>query len=216
MGKSRCLRASHAKAVDGGRTIRRRANLAIPMNNETHIQEKRIDTRNKRKRDVRASTLAVRGITKKTRARWREEEPDDGRRRLPMVRAECSEAERPCPFISCRYHLFLDVDAKRGSIKFNFPDLIGDDDAPMLELMIDTCALDVAERDAVTLEGLGELLNMTRERVRQLELTLLEKIRKHPVLREILDAGSIEPFDGPSMFDEVHIEGDDGLGSGDM
>jgi hypothetical protein len=170
---------------------------------------KRHDTRNTRKRVVRATTLAVGKLTKKTIARWREEEPDDGRRRLPMTRSECSEAERPCPFISCKYHLFLDVDAKRGSIKFNFPDLLGDDDTPILELMSDTCALDVAERDAVTLEGLGTLLNMTRERVRQIELTLLEKMRKHPTLKELLATGPIESTDRPGIFDEIHIESDE-------
>ncbi len=79
----------------------------------------------------------------------------------------------------------------------------------MLEVMSETCALDVAERDVVTLEALGALLNMTRERIRQIELALLEKMRRHPILKEILGAGPIESTDMPGIFDEIHIESDE-------
>lgn len=107
--------------------------------------------------------------------RRRAEEPDDGLRRLPLSRDECRDTERPCPFVSCRFHLFLDVDPKRGSIKINFPDLLDDDDTPRLEEMLETCALDMMDRGGVTLEALAEIMNMTRERIRQIELELLQK-----------------------------------------
>ena len=45
----------------------------------------------------------------------------------------------------------------------NFPDL----DVWELE---DTCALDVADRGGITLEEVGEILNLTRERIRQVEV----------------------------------------------
>ena len=41
----------------------------------------------------------------------------------PKERAECGNGERPCPFVSCKHHLYLDVSAKTGAIKLNFPDL---------------------------------------------------------------------------------------------
>src|SRR5688572_696068 len=41
----------------------------------------------------------------------------------PATRGECKEEARPCPWVSCKYHLYLDVNPETGSIKLNFPDL---------------------------------------------------------------------------------------------
>jgi hypothetical protein len=43
--------------------------------------------------------------------------------------------------------------------------------------MAETCSLDVADRGGLTLEGIGALLNVTRERVRQIEERAPPKIR---------------------------------------
>jgi DNA-directed RNA polymerase sigma subunit (sigma70/sigma32) len=40
-----------------------------------------------------------------------------------------------------------------------------------------TCALDVAERGGITLEEVGEIMNLTRERIRQVEVTGLGKLK---------------------------------------
>lgn len=88
----------------------------------------------------------------------------------PETRDDCRLSERPCPFVSCKYHLYLDVNPSTGSIKLNFPDL------EVWELP-ETCALDVAERGGMTLEEVGELLNLTRERIRQVESKGLDKVR---------------------------------------
>jgi len=40
----------------------------------------------------------------------------------------------------------------------------------------ETCALDVAQRGGLTLEEVGEILNLTRERIRQVEATGLQKL----------------------------------------
>ena len=87
----------------------------------------------------------------------------------PRSRKECQHGIRPCPFVSCRHHLYLDVNQKRGSLKLNFPDL------EVWELP-ETCALDVADRGGMTLEEVGEIMNLTRERIRQLEGLGLEKL----------------------------------------
>jgi DNA-directed RNA polymerase sigma subunit (sigma70/sigma32) len=42
--------------------------------------------------------------------------------------------------------------------------------------MTETCTLDVAERDGATLEEVGELMNITRERVRQIGDKALAKV----------------------------------------
>jgi hypothetical protein len=80
--------------------------------------------------------------------------------------------ERPCPFVSCKYHLYIDVHPVRGSIKVNFPD------REVWE-MTESCALDVADRGGITLEEVGVIMNLTRERVRQLETLGLSKIQSN-------------------------------------
>ncbi|MBU6161975.1 MAG: DNA-binding protein, partial [Myxococcales bacterium] len=77
---------------------------------------------------------------------------------------------RPCPWVSCKFHLYLDVNPETGSIKLNFPDL-------EVWEMPETCALDVADRGGITLEEVGEILNLTRERIRQVEVHGLEKLQ---------------------------------------
>jgi hypothetical protein len=92
----------------------------------------------------------------------------------PQSRAECTRApgeeREPCPWVACKHHLYLDVNPETGSIKINFPDLepweIGE-----------TCALDVAERGGITLEEVGEIMNLTRERIRQVEVRGLLKLK---------------------------------------
>ena len=93
---------------------------------------------------------------------------DDAER--PQVRSDCAGAARPCPWVSCKHHLYLDVNPMTGSIKLNFPDL---DVSEMRE----TCSLDVADRGGITLEEVGEILNLTRERIRQVEVRGLLKLR---------------------------------------
>ncbi len=87
----------------------------------------------------------------------------------PKTRSECLRMERPCLFVSCKHHLYLDVNPETGSIKLNFPD------KEVWELS-ETCALDVAARGGLTLEEVGEILNLTRERIRQVEATGLQKL----------------------------------------
>lgn len=115
-----------------------------------------------RKRTVRSQTIALNRLPKSSPLRlvvlsephWR-----------PQTRADCENSERPCPYVSCRMHMYLDVNS-RGNIKLNFPDL-------EVSELTETCALDVAEDGEQTMERVGELMNLTRERVRQLiELAL--------------------------------------------
>jgi hypothetical protein len=88
----------------------------------------------------------------------------------PKMRSECLSSPRPCVFVSCKYNLYLDVNPETGSVKLNFRD------KEIWELEY-TCALDVAEKGGITLEEVGELMNLTRERIRQVETRGLEKVR---------------------------------------
>ncbi len=88
----------------------------------------------------------------------------------PSTREACAQEHRPCPWVACKHHLYLDVNPETGSIKINFPDL------EPWELN-ETCALDVADRGGITLEEVGEIMNLTRERIRQVEVRGLLKLK---------------------------------------
>ena len=117
----------------------------------------------------------------------------------PRTRADC-EGEGTCLRISCRYNLALDINSN-GSIKLegvatlrrtnqgwkgaeDFDDQV----IAWLEAAPETCALDAAERGGMTLDEIGELLNMTRERARQIEEGALRKLRHLPQFKAILRA----------------------------
>jgi hypothetical protein len=76
----------------------------------------------------------------------------------------------PCPFVSCKHHLYLDVNEQLGSVKINFPDLEPDE-------LAETCAMRVALRGGITLESVAEVMNLTRQRANQLEQLALAKLR---------------------------------------
>jgi hypothetical protein len=94
----------------------------------------------------------------------------------PQTRADCKQEARPCPWVSCKHHLYLDINPETGSIKINFPDL------EPWELQ-HTCALDVADNGALTLEEIGVITNLTRERIRQVEVRGLIKLKARRELR---------------------------------
>ncbi len=94
----------------------------------------------------------------------------------PRTLAECLPG--PCPWVSCKYHLYLDVDPDTGAIKLNFPD------REPWELA-ETCAMRVARRDdmedaaeVLPLDQVGALVNITLEGVRKIEARALAKGRQ--------------------------------------
>ncbi len=102
----------------------------------------------------------------------------------PRTRNQCQNMPRPCLYVSCRHHLYLDINVDTGSVKYNFPN------KEVWELE-ETCALDVAERGGATLEEIGDIMNLTRERVRQLETDGLKNLEMHQAKKS--DEG-LEPF----------------------
>ena len=102
----------------------------------------------------------------------------------PKTRRDClpggGNEVRPCPWVSCKQHLYLSVTAK-GSLTLDH----GDVD---VDTLTDTCALDIAERprprtnDGVdadhhaTLDEIGRAVGVTRERARQIIDDALSRI----------------------------------------
>ena len=119
--------------------------------------------------DLRVGAYAVRGVDTSGR---------------PRTRGECVDGPRPCPWAGCKYHLALDVNPETGTIKINRPDL------EVWELE-HSCALDIADVGGLTLEATGLIANLTRERIRQLEIIGLVKLRA-VLTREDLATMTIE------------------------
>lgn len=143
-----------------------------------------------RHHEVRARTASIKRLSKREldagAAEYPEQPGVDYQR--PRTLADCDAAglgdRVPCPFVSCKHHLAVDVDGRTGSIKSNFPDR-DPDEVPH------TCSLRVADEGGLTLEDVAAAMNLTRERVRQLELLALAKIRAalgDDAIRALLDA----------------------------
>lgn len=89
----------------------------------------------------------------------------------PKTRADCVNVPRPCPFVSCRYNLYLDVSDNGRRIRINFK---GEPD----EMPV-SCALDLAEDGPRGLIDVGQLIGTSKERARQVEEVAMEKLKRN-------------------------------------
>ena len=145
----------------------------------------------------RATTVSMRRTSKRALAREHAAYPPSlsAEYDRPTTRAEClaggSNAQRPCPWASCAHHLALDV-ARNGNIKLNRP-------SEEIWEMSETCSLDVADDGGVTLLELGALLNLTRERSRQIAEEAMARLREHRTIRELV---GMDDRQEPTEFDD--------------
>lgn len=112
--------------------------------------EKRTVPREDLRREVRARGLAVypEGVAR------------------PRTRGECIAGPRPCPWVGCAHHLYLEV-KPNGAIVYRFPGLEPGE-------LTESCSLDVADQGEQTMERVGDAMNVTRQRVEQIEKRALE------------------------------------------
>ncbi|KYF66841.1 hypothetical protein BE11_37115 [Sorangium cellulosum] len=201
---------SNEPVVEGALALQ--VDPAAPGNPITREQR-----RSRRKREIRARTISVKRMTKRELEIGRMLYPETDYYK-PRMRAECVDGPRPCPYVSCQHHLYLDVSARTGAIKLNFPDLEVWD-------MNETCALDVADRGGTTLEDVGAIMNLTRERIRQVEvkaLAKLEALKDMMALRDYVDEGPVGKRRLPVLTqpeededeDEVALDEDEDEGAG--
>jgi hypothetical protein len=92
-------------------------------------------------------------------------------RSRPLRRGDCRDVPRPCPFVSCKQNLFLDV-TRTGRIRLNYP-MLEPDQVP------ESCALDLADQGVTPLGHVAQIFGVTRQYVQMLEQGALEKIRRH-------------------------------------
>ena len=137
---------------------------------QPEVAKIRLKVRPSRDGRVRSKTIAPKRLTREEKREAMILVYPEGVAR-PRHRGDCLNMQRPCPFVSCEHHLYLDVNPNSGAIKLNFPHL-------EVWEMAETCALDVADRGGITLEEVGAILNLTRERIRQVEVRGLGKLRE--------------------------------------
>lgn len=93
----------------------------------------------------------------------------------PKTTAECPPGDY-CPFVSCKFHLYLDVNLETGTLILNHPHL-------NVWEMEECCVLKAiakkhrTQEDGYTLEEVGRLMGLTRERIRQIEQEVRAKVR---------------------------------------
>ena len=114
---------------------------------------------------------AARAYTIPTRALLRVVQGDavdypDGIAR-PRTRGDCERGMRPCPFVSCKFNLALDV-GRRGSLKVNRPG--------------ESCVLDVADEGRATRDRIGAAMGISRDAVRLIETAAIAKLREAGIL----------------------------------
>lgn len=91
------------------------------------------------------------------------------REQRPKTRGDCIGGERPCPWISCFWHVINERKGFNLTARQDF--LILKSDEEILEEifgMPETCILDVCDKGESTLEEIGLVMNVTRERIRQI------------------------------------------------
>lgn len=82
---------------------------------------------------------------------------------------------RPCWAAGCPLHLYMCVNPMTGAIKLSHPEV----DPERMDELPDTCVQDVVERErGATLEQVGTILKLTRERIRQIEMGIVGRIRE--------------------------------------
>ena len=112
------------------------------------------------------------------RLRWAGEEdgalPSRTSRR-PRTRGDClpggANEARPCPFVSCRWHLYLNASRDSRQIQLNRP-------TKFPEELTRSCVLDVTDEGEATLREVAEMFGLTRERIRQIEANGHEKLAR--------------------------------------
>lgn len=140
--------------------------------------------RSARPREVRPAVIGVREDkhTRRLLSLVASDDPHPGGR--PQTRAECVDGPRPCPYVSCRFNLYLDVEPN-GVVRLNFPDLEAEE-------MKESCALDVADRGALSVDHIAPLMNITHTCVWQIEVRAVTRLLKNAKgfvdLRSLIDS----------------------------
>ncbi len=111
----------------------------------------------------------------------------------PRSRAACLGGARPCPWVSCRYHLAVEL-VRTSAHEQRRP----------LEALPETCALDVADGGGRSSDEVAALMGVSRQLIDLITSAALSKLSAIADVRDLLDRWR-EPdaFATPSQADGV-------------
>ena len=108
----------------------------------------------------------------------------------PKTRKDCLDRElgtleNPCPYLSCKFHLALDV-TPNGGILFMTEYVVktlddeGGREVPEIDInsMDETCALHIADNGETPVEVMSEIVHLTNARLHAIVNDSLEKIKE--------------------------------------
>lgn len=107
--------------------------------------------------------------------------------RRPKTRADCDNVPRPCPYVGCRYHLFLEVTGN-GSIQFPHGDGL---DA--LEALPVSCALDAAEQGERNVQGVARAIGVSDYWSGVTITRALESLSESPAAQQLREPDCVTP-----------------------
>jgi hypothetical protein len=123
----------------------------------------------------------------------------------PQTRGECSSVPRPCPFVSCRYNLSLEV-TNRGTIVYNWVNKEGDLDP------VSNCALDHADKGEMPLEVLAQATKLHVSTLYQVGAKGLKRVHDmralgpvHPNIPRYGDGTRAKPPSNPKKSESVRV-----------
>lgn len=100
----------------------------------------------------------------------------------PASRGECADGPRPCPWVSCRYHLYLDI-TPYGGLTLNYPSI----EPGQME---HSCALDIAAQGDHDMISVAQIMGVNDETVRVIERAAKVKMWASKNLRPFRNAQS--------------------------
>lgn len=150
-----------------------------------------LGTRKPSKRSIRETDRLIRKLR---RAGAYDDKPKFG---VSMFPDACPPSREPCPFVSCRHHLYLEVDEETGAVKINFPGRDPDE-------IGETCSLRVANEGSApdgnqgeghTHKEIGLRLNLVPEVVRTILIPAMQHLNEGLDLRRGLGVDEAEDID---------------------
>lgn len=112
----------------------------------------------------------------------------------PISRSDCVDAERPCPWVSCRYHMAH----RLGSGHANRPTVRDGSEDPHLDILDPdkwatelpvSCMLDITDRGLpVSADECSEVMGISAHQVRKIAAKAVGRMKA--MLRKELDTGS--------------------------
>lgn len=88
----------------------------------------------------------------------------------PKTRGDCVNVQRPCPWVSCKYHLATNV-KPNGTLEYVYHSVSITD-------ITESCALDVAEQGGLSSYDVGKYLNLSGQQIKNIEKEALKKLKK--------------------------------------